>query len=345
MSSRPKAARRSAPDIPSSVPGYSAPAPGEDPELDRVVERLLNLDPTGARFAGVLRDTWDQLYDGQRTGRWSPEQLHKTEKTHMGTLVEINLQREFGFGDGAAMDYEIAGVDVDCKFSKSLGGWMLPVEAYEHHRLCLVVWADEHLRRWEAGVVRVMPRSDQVSSEEPDDLLGSTNRDLKRSLTAAGESRVRWLYNRPSLPENLLLHIDPEVRTRIFNPLGTGSSSGQERVNMLFRLVQRRVVNRGSLVTVAQQQDSPKRARDARLPKHLGREGILVLGHQEADPLIAADLGLPVPRKGDFVSARVHPAASALDGPTSLIDGQLWRLARDGDPVVPAPPVRRAGRD
>jgi hypothetical protein len=26
--------------------------------------------------------------------------LYKTEKTHFGTLVEINLQREFGFADG-----------------------------------------------------------------------------------------------------------------------------------------------------------------------------------------------------------------------------------------------------
>ena len=41
--------------------------------------------------------------------RW--DQLYKTEKTHFGTLVEINLQREFGFADGVAMDFAIQGVD------------------------------------------------------------------------------------------------------------------------------------------------------------------------------------------------------------------------------------------
>jgi len=34
----------------------------------------------------------------------------------------------------------------------------------------------------------------------------------------------------------------------------------------------------------------------------LRAEGILVLGHQENDPLVAADLGLPAPEKGEFIS-------------------------------------------
>ncbi|WP_418396390.1 NaeI family type II restriction endonuclease, partial [Yersinia enterocolitica] len=51
-------------------------------------------------MAKVFRATFDQLYDGQHTGRYSVEQLFKTEKTHFGTLIEINLQREFGLADG-----------------------------------------------------------------------------------------------------------------------------------------------------------------------------------------------------------------------------------------------------
>ena len=64
-----------------------------DAELDAVEAELHRIDPAGAQVATVLRDTLDQLYDGQHTGRWSYDQLHKTEKTHMGTLVEINLHR------------------------------------------------------------------------------------------------------------------------------------------------------------------------------------------------------------------------------------------------------------
>jgi hypothetical protein len=86
----------------------TVPAGEADPELDAVQAELYRLDPSGDQVAAVLRDTLDQLYDGQHTGRWSYEQLRKTEKTHMGTLVEINLHRQFGFEDGDVTDYRIA---------------------------------------------------------------------------------------------------------------------------------------------------------------------------------------------------------------------------------------------
>src|SRR5215213_10097391 len=93
----------------------------DDGELDAVLADLLHRDPDGSRTARVLRNTLDQLYDGQRTRRYRWDQLYKTEKTHCGTLVEINLQREFRFTDGGTLDYCLAGVEVDCKFSQSLG--------------------------------------------------------------------------------------------------------------------------------------------------------------------------------------------------------------------------------
>lgn len=333
---RARVARRSKVE-PHRIPGYGPPVRGEDPELDAVFDALVAADPDGSTFAAVLRDTYDQLYDGQRTGRYRWDQLLKTEKTFMGTLVEINLHRAFLFDDGKRMDYRIAGVEVDCKFSQSLGGWMIPPEAYDERHLVLVVWSSESANRWEAGLVRV---------RDDEQFLGRENRDRKRPLTPIGESTVRWLYDAPCLPENLLLHIDAETRERIFDPLPERRRrpSGQERINMLFRLVQRRIVNRASVLTVAQQRDSPKRARDARLPENLGKEGILVFGHQENDPLVAAALGLPVPRKGDFVSARVVPAEPGYRGPAALIQGERWRLAEDGDPVVPAPRMSRVSR-
>ena len=110
--------------------------PDVDVELDAVAGELRKLDPQGLRFARVLRETLDQLYDGQRTGRYRWDQLYKTEKTHCGTLVEINLHREFKFQDGEMLDYCIAQVDVDCKYSQKLGGWMIPPEARGH--LCLL---------------------------------------------------------------------------------------------------------------------------------------------------------------------------------------------------------------
>jgi hypothetical protein len=239
------------------------------------------------------------------------------------------------------MDYHIAGVDTDCKYSYQLGGWMMPPEAYEDRHVCLVVWANEESNRWEAGLIR-------VNNDDPT-MLGSKNRDAKRPLTPQGESRVRWLYDTPTLPENLLLHIDDATRSRIFNPPRPRGArhkpSGQRKINELFRLVQHRIVNRASVLTVAQQKDSLKRPRDARLPKNLGGDGILVFGHQDHDPDTARDLGLPVPRKGQFISARVFHAEDGYGGPAAEINGARWRLASDDDPIVAAPLMPRGHQD
>jgi hypothetical protein len=76
--------------------------------------------------------------------------------------------------------------------------------------------------------------------------------------------------------------------------------STSARINELFRLVQGRIIPRVAIETVAQQKDSMKRARDARIA--LGKEGILVLGHQANDPKIATSRGYPAPKKGEMIS-------------------------------------------
>ena len=125
------------------------PPTGADLQLERVVEQSASW--TDGATAAVLRDTLDQLLDGQRTaatGRASPQD---GEDPH-GTLVEINLHRAFNFDDGSVTDYRIAGIEVDCQFSRSFGGWEIPLEAYGH--LCLVIWATT-TSQWSAGVVRI----------------------------------------------------------------------------------------------------------------------------------------------------------------------------------------------
>jgi hypothetical protein len=308
------------------------PPPGADPELDLVQAELGRLDPGGRRVAAVLRDTLDQLYDGQHTGRWNYDQLHKTEKTHMGTLVEINLHRQFGFGDGDSTDYRIAGIEVDCKYSMNDGGWELPPEAVG--QLCLLVTANDSAGYWAAGLLRV---------REPY-LRGKPNRDAKRQLSAASRARIRRLWpDRGRLAENVFLNMDAAARDRIFGARAArGQQHGQARTNELFRSVQRRLIRRAELATVAQQDDFMKRARgNGGARTQLRPEGILVLGHQDHDPVIAAALGLPAPRKGEFISARVVPARADRDDPAAWIAGQRWALARIGDPVVQAPPVSR----
>lgn len=317
-------------------PLFHVPADGADAELEVVEAELYRLDPAGDQVATVLRDTLDQLYDGQHTGRWKYDQLHKTEKTHMGTLVEINLQRELCFDDGDATDYRIAGIEVDCKYSMTYGGWELPPEAIGH--ICFVLTAHDETSSWSAGLIRVREEY----------LRDRRNRDSKRQLSAAGRSRIRQMWpQHQNLAENIFLHLAPGDRERIFSAKATrGTQHGQARTNELFRTVQRRIIRRSEVATVAQQDDFMKRARgNGGARTALRPEGILVLGHQETDPLVATALGLPVPRKGEFISARVVPAQADRDDPVTVISGQAWALARASDPTIPAPVIPRHSPD
>ena len=149
-----------------------------------VRQRILDADPDGLRFGKVLRATFDQLYDGQHTGRYRWDQLHKTEKTHFGTLVEINIRREFDgvIDDGVVLDYSIAGVDVDCKYSQKMGGWMIPPEAFGE--LLLVVHANDAAREFAVGLVRARAEWCRTTS----------NRDGKTGLNRDGRDNVDWLF-------------------------------------------------------------------------------------------------------------------------------------------------------
>src|ERR1700753_1434412 len=129
-----------------------------DPARDEIALRFTRADPSGVRFSGVFRKTFDLLYDGQHTGRFKWDQLMKTEKTHFGRLLEINLRREFtdvieDVPDiNSLLEYRVAGHDIDCKFSQALNGWMLPPECFGH--LLLVATAREERGFWSLGIRR-----------------------------------------------------------------------------------------------------------------------------------------------------------------------------------------------
>ncbi len=304
----------------------------EDPAFDVVEAELYRLDPTGDRVAAVLRNTFDQLYDGQHTGRWNFDDLHKTEKTHMGTLVEINLHRQFDFEDGIKTDYRIAGIQVDCKYSMKLFGWMLPPEVIGE--IALLITANDAASTWKAALLRITPEMTR----------GSRNRDAKTSLSVLGRQSLRWLWpDHPGLAPNLFHQLDEATRNAIFQAKAKrGNRNGQACLNELFRQVQGRIIRRNEVATVARQDDFMKRARDSGGSRdQLRPEGILVLGHQDQDPRVAADLGLPVPSKGELVAARVVPARPDRDDPVAEINGESWAVARPEDDVVAAPVVDR----
>jgi hypothetical protein len=307
-------------DVPPIEPSTgAATSTAGDTELATVAARLRELDPDGQRTGRVIRDTFDQLYDGQRTGRYRVEQLHKTEKTHFGTLVEINLHREFNFSDGRQMDYLIDGIEVDCKFSLKQYGWMFPPESHGH--LCLVVSANDFDSTWSMGLIRVRP-----------ELFTGRNRDGKSSLKSADHGEVTWLHRDRELPPNVLLRASADDLQAIFKP-----KHGTKRVDELFRRLQRQRIGRAVVATVAQQDDFMKRVRDnGGAREHLKPEGIIILGQYIEHQQIARQLQLPIPHQGESVSVRVV-RANSVDELTALIEGDRWKIATSTDPIELAP--------
>jgi len=63
-----------------------------DPQLQVVATALLGISGFKRIVAKELRRALDEVIDGPRTGRYSVEQLEKTEKTYIGTKVEILIR-------------------------------------------------------------------------------------------------------------------------------------------------------------------------------------------------------------------------------------------------------------
>lgn len=322
-------------------PGPTQPVPDD---LAPFVEWFYSQPEARERFRWALRDSLDELLDGPRTGRWAYQHLTKTEKTYLGTAVEVNLTKEFDIDNGEDLDWSIAGRDIDCKFSKDLGGWEIPMEMYlcaDHgersgraNHVAVLTWMNDDKSQWAAGIVRIT--DDRLRWKQERDGSGNRvrayNRDNKRKLDYSAKPEVYWLWGglQGDLPTNLLRHLESETRKRILTAsLPNRASSGQQRVNQLFREVTDRLIGRQTVLTVAQQDDSPKRARDARI--HLRGSGIVVLGHQGSHPHIARALELPVPIKGEWISTRLVAVSSDDARPKFSLDGQFWARAREDE--------------
>lgn len=294
-----------------------------DDALRAVRASLVDRRDAASLFGDAIRQSFDEVLDGQRTGRFLLEDLSKTEKTYVGTKIEILFGEALGVERGNKLDYLIEGHEVDCKFSLNPGGWMIPIEAQDE--LCMLVSASDSSARFSIGLLRC--RSE---------ILRAPNRDGKRGVLAAARAEIDWVFADEPMPENLLRNLPRETIDAVFGI--AGKRKGQARINEFFRCVHRRIVRREVTLTVAQQADGMKRARDARA--HLQPEGIIILGHQNAHPRIARELGLLVPRKGELIATRVVRAVGdriGADKPTVDIGGVVWQEADESEPMSPGP--------
>ncbi|MFG1643753.1 NaeI family type II restriction endonuclease [Amycolatopsis sp. NPDC049252] len=327
------------------IPQESTATPPAD--LQKCVDWFYGQREARERFRWALRDSLDELMDGQRTGRWCYQHLSKTEKTYLGTAVEVNLTKEFDIEAGEDLDWTISGAELDCKFSRDLGGWEIPMEMYQcddhgeqsgrADHVALLTWFSDDHSEWAAGLIRVTDQ--RLRWKKPGASGNPTrayNRDNKRKISDSGIRDIFWLWGgiQDDLPTNHLFHLEQEQRGRILHDV-----SGQERVNQLFRELTGCVVSRHTVLTVAQQDDSPKRVRDAR--SALQPEGFIILGAQEAHPDVARHLELPVPAKGEWVSVRLTEVGHEANRPKVWLESKWWAVARSDEPRAAAPSIPR----
>ena len=162
-----------------STQATPTPSPSDtnapDPELQAVQAKLLTHSNIETLIGEGLRRSFDEVIDGPRTGRFRIEQLEKTEKTYIGTKVEIVLRNELELPRGHVLDNLIADVEVDTKFSLT-GSWMIPREAL--NQICLLVSGDDNRARFSVGLLRMHPSM----------LTDGSNQDSKKTVSAAGKN-------------------------------------------------------------------------------------------------------------------------------------------------------------
>jgi hypothetical protein len=257
-----------------------------DREFHRVLDYLKGIKNLRKVAGRAIREAIDRVINGRYTGRYSIEQLDKTEKTYIGTAVEHALLYYLDLEKDAPLDTKIDGIPVDIKFTVGQN-WMIPEEAV--NQLCLLVSADESKGTYELGLVRA---SSTLLHE-------GGNKDKKRSFSKKGKESVYWLVKNGPLSNPLILTLSEQDRMAIMSQNG-----GTLRMAELFRRCIGKVVDGVTVETVGQQRDSSKRIRsDGGARDLLIHEGIRICSHYDNDFL--EEQGYPRLKKGEFMSVRI----------------------------------------
>jgi plasmid stabilization system protein ParE len=263
----------------------SAETPDPDPEFELVLARLEALagpDPA-ARFGAAIRQSIDEVLDGPRTGRWSFAQLEKTEKTYVGTKLEIVVRTSLGLEPGTVLDLDIEGHPVDIKWGMN-SGWQSPEEAVG--RICLCIGGLRGMSEFQVGVVRC--REEYLNE--------GSNRDRKKTLSTTGRAAIRFLIAAAPLPENFVARMDDAIRAEVM-----AEPTIQTRVTRLFTLLTRTPIPRDAIATVARTTGDPMRRVRADAWAGDPLDGVRILSAKYGNAVIEA-LGYPRLSPGEFMS-------------------------------------------
>jgi len=234
----------------------------------------------------LIRQAIDEVIDTPRTNRFTLDEIEKTEKTYIGTKIEILFRNHMSLPKGAILDVCIDGIETDIKYTIG-SNWTIPQEAMSHP--CILIRANEKKGICSTGIVVI--RLERLNEGQ--------NRDGKRTISKSGFDDILWLLKDTPYPMSFWEMLPPDHRLAIMAPKG-----GTERLANLFRLVQRVPISRRIIESIAQQDDYMKRLRkNGGARDILSKEGIAVLWGQKDKDLIDR-LGLPLCNPDEFISVQ-----------------------------------------
>lgn len=278
-----------------SVNGYSDSYLNENPAAiscvniaNSLVNILGGLESFLSEVGPVLRKAVDEVIDMPRTQRFSLSQLEKTEKTYIGTKVEILIRHLLQVPKGKVLDLSVDGVELDVK--NTIGtGWMIPKEAVNQH--CLLIKINDKKGRFSIGVVFC----------SLDNITAGMNQNQKRSISP-GNKAIFWIGKNVRMQENFFENLSPGVCAQLTEL----NVSGAEKIRRLCRLVPNTVIDRYIVECVANQKDPMKRLRkNGGARDSLEKEGILILtGAYDSEEL--KNLGFTDVNQDQFVAVNTR---------------------------------------
>lgn len=236
------------------------------PHLTQVATFLVSTyggaDALAQLLGRCLRQAYDEVIDMGRTGRWSINQLEKTEKTYVGTKVEILIRHALSLPKGKRLDLLVDGVEVDIK-NTVLNNWSIPREAVGE--VCMLVKGNDKKGLFSVGLLWAKQESLRVVG----------NRDGKVGVSSGvGIPTILWLAFDRALPENIFEQMSNSEREQVLDM----SVGGTERLVRFFRLNQNKEISRDIILSIAQQKDAMKRARgNGGARDKLASEGLTLL--------------------------------------------------------------------
>ena len=219
-----------------------------DAGLDDVETALLAISRIQARLTDAVARAVDEVVDPIRSARWQIDQLDQPEKTVIGIRVENIIRMDLEFARPAKLDLEIAGQNVDVKFTVR-DNWCIPPEAIDE--ICLLTRYQPSDNLIWVGLLRTTRAVLQG---------GKGNRDGKRGVNSAGKKQIRWLVqgsHSSTAMVTFMASLLPAIRIQITDP----SVGAQARLNRLFSSLKGQPIPETVVEAIAQHKDWTRRLR------------------------------------------------------------------------------------